>query len=96
VAGQTVNSLAKYTSINSWNQTDVFVTVLPIFQAVMDQETDNGIKNNYPPVLPLQGSKLYIDRITQLKDHFVAKYKQEPEFFIRVPGRYVCVDTWQL
>ena len=70
----------------------------------MDQETDNGIKNNYPPVLQLQGSKLHNARITRLKDHFVAKYKQEPEFFIRVPGRYVCVcvcvcvcvDTWQL
>jgi hypothetical protein len=56
----------------------------------MDPETDNGIKNNYPPVLHLQGSKLHNARITQLKDHFVAKYKQEPEFFIRVPGRYVC------
>jgi hypothetical protein len=56
----------------------------------MDQETDNGIKNNYPPVLQLQGSKLHNARVTQLKDHFVAKYKKEPEFFVRVPGRYVC------
>jgi hypothetical protein len=56
----------------------------------MDHEADNGIKNNYPLVLQLQGSKLHNARITQLKDHFVAKYKQEPEFFIRVPGRYVC------
>ena len=66
------------------------VTVLLIFQAVMDQETDNGIKNNYSPVLQLQGSRLHNARITQLKDHFIGKYKQEPEFFIRVPGRYVC------
>ncbi|GFG35106.1 hypothetical protein Cfor_01402 [Coptotermes formosanus] len=53
----------------------------------MDQEADNGIKNNYPPVLQLQGSRLHNARATRLKDHFVAKYKQEPEFFVRVPGR---------
>jgi hypothetical protein len=55
----------------------------------MDQETDNGLQDNYPPVLQLQGSQLHNARVNQLQDHFVAKYKQEPEFFVRVPGRYV-------
>lgn len=53
----------------------------------MAEETNNGMKNNYPPVLQLQGSKLHGVRVTQLKNHFAVKYKQEPEFFVRVPGR---------
>ncbi|PNF41266.1 N-acetylgalactosamine kinase, partial [Cryptotermes secundus] len=53
----------------------------------MAEETNNGMKNNYTPVLQLQGSKLRGARVTQLKNHFVIKYKEEPEFFVRVPGR---------
>jgi hypothetical protein len=53
----------------------------------MTEETNNGIENNYPPILQLQGSKLCGVRVTQLKNYFVMKYKQEPEFFVRVPGR---------
>jgi hypothetical protein len=53
----------------------------------MAEETNNGIKSNYPPVLELQGSKLRDVRVTKLKNHFTMKYKQEPEFFVRVPGR---------
>jgi hypothetical protein len=55
----------------------------------MAQETSSGIKNNYPPVLQLQETKLRNVRVTQLIDHFVVKYKQEPEFLVRVPGRLV-------
>ncbi|KDR23048.1 N-acetylgalactosamine kinase [Zootermopsis nevadensis] len=53
----------------------------------MAQETNSGLKNNYPPLLQLQGSKLHNVRVTELMDHFVVKYKQEPEFLVRVPGR---------
>jgi hypothetical protein len=55
----------------------------------MAEEMDNGIQNNYSPVLQLQGIKLHNDRITKLIDHFVIKYKQQPEFLVRVPGRLV-------
>lgn len=66
----------------------MFIAVLlNLLQAVMAEETNNGIKNNYTPVLQLQGSKLRGARVTQLKNHFVIKYKEEPEFFVRVPGR---------
>jgi hypothetical protein len=54
----------------------------------MAVETNNGMKNNYPHVLQLQGSKLGGgSRMAHLKNHFAVKYKQEPEFFVRVPGR---------
>jgi hypothetical protein len=53
----------------------------------MAEETNNGIESNYPPVLQLQGSKLRCVRVAKLKNHFAIKYKQEPEFFVRVPGR---------
>jgi hypothetical protein len=56
----------------------------------MAQETSNGIKNDYPPVLQLQGCNLCNARVMQLKNQFMIKYKQEPEFFVRVPGRLVC------
>lgn len=67
----------------------------------MAQETNSGLKNNYPPLLQLQGSKLHNVRVTELMDHFVVKYKQEPEFLVRVPGRLVftpdyCEDTTSL
>jgi hypothetical protein len=66
----------------------VFIAVLlNLLQAAMAEERNNGMKNNYPPVLQLQGSKLSALRVTQLKHHFFIKYKQEPEFFVRVPGR---------
>jgi hypothetical protein len=55
----------------------------------MAQETSSGIKSNYPPVLQLQGSTLPNVRVTQLIEHFVVKYKQGPEFLVRVPGRLV-------
>lgn len=53
----------------------------------MAGETNNGMKNNYAPILQLQGSNLHGVRVTHMKNHFVLKYKQEPEFFVRVPGR---------
>ncbi|XP_069686505.1 N-acetylgalactosamine kinase-like [Periplaneta americana] len=53
----------------------------------MELENSNGIENNYPPVLSLPLEKLNNDRLKQLRNHFVEKYQQEPEFFVRVPGR---------
>jgi hypothetical protein len=66
----------------------VFIAgLLNLLLVIMAEETNIGVMSNYPPVLQLKGSKLRCVRVTKLKHHFSRKYKQEPEFFVRVPGR---------
>ncbi|KAJ9580402.1 hypothetical protein L9F63_003926, partial [Diploptera punctata] len=55
---------------------------------LMAQITNGKIEDEYPPVIPLEGSPFSkINRINQLKEYFIKKYNQEPEYFVRVPGR---------
>ena len=56
----------------------------------MAQNTNGKIEDECPPVIPLEGSSFSKnERVNKLKAFFMRKYDQEPEFFIRVPGRLV-------
>lgn len=47
-----------------------------------DRNNGQG-EGNYPPVKPVPDT----EEFNTLKQHFLAKFNQEPEFYVSVPGR---------